>query len=119
MRSLLLICALSSSACVTPHRSIAGKIGCSPDEVHIVDSDSGALGLFAPVMRVQCHNQEFICSGKPGTNMMDEMNCARAVRRPKPSMSAAYIGREDLQNEKNQSFDEFLEELSEPESTKQ
>lgn len=116
MRHVFLATAiLIMSACATPQRTAAGKIGCPPGEVRIVESDAGFMGVSEPVMRVQCHDQEFICSGKPGTSILDEMNCAKAVRRKGASPSAAYLTREDLQNEKKQNFDEFLESLSEPE----
>jgi hypothetical protein len=108
--SIVSIC-LVLSACATPQRQIAGKIGCPPDEVRIVEADS-MLGLTDPVLRVQCYDQEFICSGRAGASILDEMSCAKAVRHAGPAARAAYLTHEDLQQERN--FEEFLEELSEP-----
>ncbi len=104
------------TGCATVEHSIGSQVGCREEEIQIVERDS-SLGLAPTKFTAQCKGRRYICSARPGvTGGLESMNCvyagdAKTYRTVDPTA-------EDLQNNKSQSFDEFVNELNEKKSSK-
>ena len=101
---LLLMC-----GCSTLERTMSGKIGCPEDEIQILDESFG-FGVVNTTWNVQCHEQRFVCSLRPGSkdvNDIDNMNCARVTYRKLRSMTSENLG--DARG--GQSFEKFVDDL--------
>lgn len=104
------IFSLIGCSSLTLSRTMAGKIGCQPEEIEVLESNPG-LGIVHSTWTAQCNNnQKFVCSLRPGARSVDDMD-SMSCRRISRSNRRAVLSSES-RNVRGQNFEAFVEGLN-------